>query len=147
MGEAVELWPRLSRRDVYLSAFRDFSHAENHHQHRINVQNVRKLLDVYELLGESPLPRGFARALLTAPKEKTLDDWLGHLETSANDPAQGRKLSHELKKRIERELVPLTQTSPARLPESLTFHRTASRSFETAYWRHHRPAGTRQIYK
>ncbi|MGA2060172.1 MAG: M28 family peptidase [Thermoguttaceae bacterium] len=134
-GTAVELWPRLSRRETYLSAFCNFSAIENHRQHRITIQNIRKLLDAWELLGENCLPRSFARALLTAPKDETLEDWLGHLETSANNQAEGKKLTQELKKRIEPDSAPLAKKSASRLSESLTYRRTASRSFETAYWR------------
>ncbi len=56
----VALWPRLLRRDLYLSAFRNFSAIANHHRHRITIQNIRKLLDAWELLAKAPLPSGFA---------------------------------------------------------------------------------------
>ncbi|MGD0655757.1 MAG: M28 family peptidase [Thermoguttaceae bacterium] len=135
LEKPVELWPRLLKRDAYLSAFRNFSTIENHHQHRITIQNIRKLLDVHELLGEALLPRGFARALLTAPKQETLGDWLDNLETSANNQPSGRKLAEELKKIIEPESAASTKTSAPRLIESFTYHRTACRWFEMAYWR------------
>ena len=122
-------------RELYISAFQNFTAIENHHQHRITIQNIRKLLDAWELLGDACLPRSFARALLTAPKEETLDDWLGHLEISANNQAQGKRLTQELRKRIEPESAPLAKKPASRLSESLTYHRTARRSFETAYWR------------
>jgi len=131
----VEFWPRLLKRDLYTSAFQSFSAIAEHHQHRIAMQNIRKLLDALELFGEDRLPRGFARALLTAPKQETLDDWLGHLETSANDPVEGHKLAQKLVKRIEPESAPIVQTAGCRLSESLTYRRTATRSFEAAYWR------------
>jgi hypothetical protein len=135
IDKPVELWPRLLAREPYISAFRNFSALENHHQHRITIQNIRKLLNAWELLGEACLPRSFARALLTAPKEETLEDWLGHLETSANNQSQGQRLTQELKNRIESESAPLAKKSASRLSESLTYRRTACRSFETAYWR------------
>jgi hypothetical protein len=135
LEKPVELWPRLLARDLYTSAFQNFSAIADHHQHRITIQNIRKLLDAWELLGEARLPRGFARALLTAPKPETLDDWLDYLETSANNRPSGRRLAEELKKIIEPESAPSTKTSASRLTESLTYNRTACRWFETAYWR------------
>ena len=135
LEKPVELWPRLLAREPYISAFQNFTAIENHHQHRITIQNIRKLLDAWEFLGEACLPRSFARALLTAPKDETLEDWLGHLETSANNQAQGQRLTQELKKRIEPESASLAKKSASHLSESLTYRRTACRSFETAYWR------------
>ncbi|MGD0383121.1 MAG: M28 family peptidase, partial [Thermoguttaceae bacterium] len=135
LEKPVELWPCLLARDLYTSAFQNFSATENHHQHRITRQNIRKLLDAWELLDEARLPRGFARALLTAPKQETLDDWLDHLETSANNQPSGQRLAEELKKIIVLESAGATKTSASRPTESLTYHRTACRSFETAYWR------------
>jgi hypothetical protein len=133
--KSIELWPRQLARDLYMTAFQNFSAITNHHQHRITIQNIRKLLDAWEWLGADRLQRGFARALLTAPKEETLDEWFEHAATSANDQVEGRKLIQELDKIIEPESAPSVKTVGAHLSESLTYDRTASRSFETTYWR------------
>lgn len=128
VSNPVELWPRLLRRDAHMAAVRGFAAGPEHHEHRIARTNVRKLLDAYELLGDRPLPRSFARALLTLPKEERLDDWLGRLESAANDPAAGRELAETLRDVVrDRALYPFFAP--------LTYHRTARRSFETAYWK------------
>jgi hypothetical protein len=137
LDKPIELWPRLLARELYDSAFRNFTAIENHHQHRVTIQNIRKLLDVHGRLGTARLPRGFARALLTAPKDEALDDWLGHVEISANNASEGQELSQGLKQIIESGLdaTPSAKGSSAPLSDSLTYRRTATRSFETAYWR------------
>ena len=65
---AAELWPRLLQRGPHLAAVRLFT--ANHESHyRQTMFNVRKMLDAWELCGRKPLPRDFARQLLTLPKE------------------------------------------------------------------------------
>ena len=137
-ARAVELWPRLLTRPAHAAAVEAFWATPEHHEHRIARNNARKLLDAWELRGEQPLPRSFARALLKLPCEETLDTWLDHLEGAANSRAAGRKLAAELRERIEPEPASGTdagRVSHAALPEALTYHRTARRSFEAAYWR------------
>ena len=65
--------------------------------------NVTRLLDVWRLLGERPLPRSFARALLTLPKTETLDQWLAWLEKLPGDEEIGRGLADEVRQRVEGE--------------------------------------------
>jgi hypothetical protein len=151
---AVELWPRLLARASHVAAVEAFWATPEHHEHRISRNNARKLLDAWELRGQRPLPPSFARALLNLPHQETLADWLNRLEGTANSPAAGRELAAELRRRIEPEPAsgsggPATiklqrtgagarrgpLTSPAHLPDALTYHRTARRSFEVAYWR------------
>ncbi len=99
------------------------------------IHNLRKLLDASDLWNGDRLPAGFARALLTAPHRETLDDWLDRLERSANRAGAGVALAGELRQRIASEAAPSGQ-SPKRHPaRSLTYHRTATRGFETTYWR------------
>ena len=40
------------------------------------ARSIRKLLDAWELSGEKPLSRSFARSLLAAPKHMALEEWL-----------------------------------------------------------------------
>ena len=72
---AVELWPRLLKRDIPTAAAQMLQHGGTAQGHNI-VRGVRKLFAAWELCGEKTLSRSFARSLLTAPKHETLDDWL-----------------------------------------------------------------------
>ncbi|HVX10329.1 MAG TPA: M28 family peptidase [Pirellulales bacterium] len=126
LAKPVELWPRLMAREPHRQAITLFAHNHDHH-YRVTTVNVRKLLDAWELLGRRPLPRSFARQLLTLPKEETIDAWLDSLTGRASDPAAGAALTDTLRACLADE----TGEEPA----ALTFGQTARRSFETAYWR------------
>ncbi|MGD0900256.1 MAG: M28 family peptidase, partial [Thermoguttaceae bacterium] len=148
-GRPIELWPRLLARRPHQEAIRLFT--VNHEQHyRQTMLNVRKLLCAWDLCGRRPLPRGFARQLLTLPKDESLDDWLASLPGRTHDPQAAEEMIAHLRGLIER--VPLLQKSSqlggtrrptpgvgARRPTlrdtSLTFARTARRSFEKSYWK------------
>jgi hypothetical protein len=128
----LELWPRLLQREPHLAALELFAHCPEPRPRQTTI-NIRKLLDTRQLLGNRPLPRTLARQLLTVPKRVTLDEWLDSLPERASDPERGRRLVKELRQGLE----PHQYASPsgkARLPETLTFARTARRSFEVAYW-------------
>ena len=64
---AVELWPRLLRRDLPSGGRRDAAIERTPHAHQ-TARSIRKLSDAWELLGEKPLPRSFARSLLAVPQ-------------------------------------------------------------------------------
>jgi hypothetical protein len=127
----IELWPRLMARPAHVEAVGLFQGADDPRPHQTSL-NVRKLLDARQLLGR-PLPRPFARRLLTAPKRQTLDGWLDSLPGRADDPERAARLVGELRALLE----PAPRaTHPVRdLPESLTFGRTSRRGFEVAYWK------------
>jgi Peptidase family M28 len=122
----VPLWPRLLHREGHVTNLRLFAHVPDDPPHA-TLRNVRKLLDAREALGR-PLPRSFARRLLTLPRRHTLDGWLASLPGRATDTETGRRLMAE----VERCLEPAS--TAVRLPTSLTFGHTARRSFEVAYW-------------
>jgi hypothetical protein len=130
----VELWPRILARQPHVASLHDFSAAPGHHERNVSINNVRKVLEAGELWGPEPLPAGFARALLTVPREQTLDEWLRHVECSTNHGQAGCELAAELRRRIAPAPAPADggRKPP---PPSLTYHRTATRSFEAAYWR------------
>jgi hypothetical protein len=85
------------------------------------------------LLGNFPLPRSFARHLLTMPKQARLDDWLDLLPGQSADPERGRWLADELRVGLEPE--PSGVSMSRKPPKSLTFDRTAQRSWEVSYWK------------
>jgi hypothetical protein len=48
--------------------------------YRRTLNNARKLLDAWQLLGSTPLPASFAQALLRLPRKERLAEWLTALE-------------------------------------------------------------------
>jgi len=123
----VELWPRLLRREPYRLALRASPSSHDHYSHQTAL-NALTVLDAWELLGERPLPRTFAHALLRIAKHETLEQWLAALPEHAGDPATGRHLRDEIEKRLE----PAGETPTG---STLTFAGTATRAFEEAYWK------------
>jgi hypothetical protein len=127
-AEPVELWPRLLDRPAERAAVELFA-GETHPRRHASALNVRSLLDYHALLGGGPLPLPLARALIEAPKNQTLRDWLASLPEKSDDPEGARKLTAEL----ERRLAPPGE--PEAPDEGLTFAATARRNFEVAYWK------------
>jgi hypothetical protein len=134
LARPVELWPRRLARPEYLAAVRGFEMAHEHREHQAAV-NVRKLLDMWNLLGQRPLLRSFARQLLTIPKHETLEDWLESLGALGEDPAASRALAAEIVGRLEPAAPPAKRPVRRKTPTALTFHRTACRRFEVEYWK------------
>ncbi len=81
-----------------------------------------------------PLPRSYARRLLTLGERQSLDDWLKSLPTRANDVERSRKLAAQLGSLLEAPPAPPTSQAGDGPVESLTFRYTAKRSFEIRYW-------------
>jgi hypothetical protein len=104
LARPIELWPRLLARREHLAALNGFSAAPEHHERHVAIDNARKVLDAAQLWAMSVprrLPAGFARAMLKIPKQETLNDWIEHVEASANHRQTGRVLAEELRQRIE----------------------------------------------
>ena len=158
LDRAVELWPRLLDRPLHRAAVRLFSHVRENHL-RQTLSNVRKLLDTRDLLGRSLTP-SLARQLLTLPKHEGLDDWLQSLPSRASNAEEAAALVEQLRQcvgegeesrvgraqrvppileadsggtRVTRPTLQPGPTLRAPLP-SLTYDRTARRSYEKAYW-------------
>ncbi|HVT14629.1 MAG TPA: M28 family peptidase [Thermoanaerobaculia bacterium] len=140
-ARTVELWPRLLARRADRAAVELF-HRPGDRKSRRTVLNVRKLLDAARQLPQEPartsssfhhglLDRGYARALLHLPRRQSLESWLASLPREAVDPAAAERLAAEL----EACLGPAMKESESGPPESMTFRRTARRTFEQAYWR------------
>jgi hypothetical protein len=123
----VELWPKLLRRRVYLSALHNFDSNHDHYRHQTSL-NILRLLESWQILGKRPLPRSFVRQLIDVPKEESLDQWLNKLPERAGHPTEGRRMQQEVKELLE----PKEKEQP--LPEDITFQATATRPFEQAFW-------------
>jgi hypothetical protein len=96
----VELWPRVLDREGYGAVMGGFHQHFEHQQHRA-AGNVRKLLDAWHLLGERPLPRSFARQLLTARKDESLEQWLEILPESFQPRKAARAVTEQLQTLLE----------------------------------------------
>ena len=81
---AVELWPRLLRRELPLASVNN--HTPHAHQ---TARNIRKLVDASQLLRREAAAAAFARSLLAAPKHMPLEEWLEALPAAAG--ARGRR--------------------------------------------------------
>ena len=137
LAKPIELWPRLLQRGAHEAAVHAFDREHDQHYHRTAI-NVRKLLDTWQVLGGKPLERDFARQLLTLPRHDTLDGWLAALPQRTSGDTSGRQLADQLQLRLERADSASPGDSPgakAARAKSLTYAKTAKRSFEVAYWR------------
>ncbi len=128
LGHAVELWPRLLQRPPHQDAVALFADEPGPTKRLLTAQ-ARGILESFELLGERPLSRSFAAALVNLHPGRTIDDWLAALPEKAADGQRCRNLVEELERCLE---PPAAAPEP---PEGLTFRHTGQRRFEVAYWK------------
>jgi hypothetical protein len=126
MSEPVELWPRMERRELYLSALHDFNNHCDHFTHQ-TAYNIISLLENWEAFGCKRLSREFAHKLLNISKHKTLEQWFEELKLHTNSPDKADYMHTELEKIIEPEYNEV-------FPNALTYSETATRHFEEAWW-------------
>jgi hypothetical protein len=126
MSDPVEIWPRIQRRELYLSALHDFNTHHDHYAHQTSL-NIISLLESWEKQKRKTLPRLFAQNLLNLSKHKTLDTWLAELDIHASSSDKASDMRAALAKIIEPAMS-------EKQPESLTYHETATRTFEEAWW-------------
>jgi hypothetical protein len=126
MSHPVELWPRMLKRELYLSALHDFNSHNDHYAHQTS-HNIISLLESWEKQNRKPLTRSYAHKLLNISKHKTIDEWLESLDTHAISPEK----SVRMRKALDKIINPVADTS---LPESMTYAETATRKFEEAWW-------------
>jgi hypothetical protein len=132
LGRPIELWPRLCSRSVHQAVIELFK--DKAHQHK-TITRTLNLLAAQELLGKRKLPRSFARQILMLPENKTLDEWLESLPEAASHDERGQWLAGQLRDLIEIKERTVPPYKGKRLPASLTFSRSALRSFEVQYWK------------
>jgi hypothetical protein len=126
MSHPVELWPRMQKRELYLSALHDFNTQHDHFAHQTAL-NIISLFESWEALDRKPLTRSYAYSLLNISKDKNLELWLDELDihTESPDKAAG------MRKAIEKIIEPADSLN---LPEAITFAVTATRKFEESWW-------------
>jgi hypothetical protein len=123
----VELWPRLQKRQAYLSAIHDFNTYHDHYAHQTAL-NILTLFDTWEIRGKKSLPGSFAHLLLNLSKHKTFEQWLDELTEHSINIEIGKKMQIELGKILEPEQK--TQD----LSSAITYNETNKRSFEENWW-------------
>jgi hypothetical protein len=126
MVNPVELWPRMQRREVYLSALHDFNTHNDHYSHQTS-HNIISLLESWEKQNRKPLSRSYAHKLLNISKHKTFEQWLDELEIHSSSTEKSAGMREALEKIIEPKYDFI-------LPDSLTYSETATRRFEEAWW-------------
>lgn len=126
MSEPVYLWPRMQKRDRFLSALHDFSSLNDHYNHQTSY-NIISLLESWEIGGQKLLQRSFAQNLLNIAKHKTLENWFDDLSIHAVSSHKASQMRGALEKIVEEQ-------NNITLPEPLTFTETSSRSFEENWW-------------
>ena len=126
MLQPVEMWPRLLRREPYLSALHEFKNINDHYAHQTSL-NIISLLDACNMQEKKPLSSSFARSLLNISKDKSLTEWLDDLPAHSTFPEAAKKMNEVLAEIIESHQAPP-------LPEAITYNETASRIFEEKWW-------------
>ncbi len=132
LDNPIELWPSLYERNTHMAVielFKDKKHEQK------TVTRALNLLEAHDLIGNRKLPCTFARQILMLPENRTLDAWLKSLPEIAGNKEKGQMLANQLQDQIEHKKPNLPISGRKRLLSSLTFIRTAVRSFEVRYWR------------
>ena len=126
MSDPVELWPRMLRRDQYLSSIQDFNTINDHYAHQ-TAFNIITLLESWEMCNMKSLKRSFAQNLLNMAKHKTFEHWLEELDFHTTISDKAGMIREFLNKITEKQYDSI-------LPEPLTFSRTSQRAFEESWW-------------
>ncbi len=132
LDHPVELWPSLYKRNEHMAVielFKDKTHEQK------TVTRALNLLEAHKLIGNRKLPYTFARQILMLPENRTLDAWLASLPEIAGNKEKGQMLATQLQDQIEHKKPILPVSGRKGLPASLTFARSAVRSFEVGYWK------------
>jgi hypothetical protein len=124
LNRTVELWPRCSLRPEVVHALQPHSTTSIRPDGRV-LCPVRELLDAFTKRGNRPLPRTFARQLVGRGHYRSLESWI----VSLMEPLAGK-----VREMIEPVAQPLPRRKGAKVPDSLTYGRTANRKFEVDYW-------------
>jgi hypothetical protein len=137
LDRPVELWPRLLNREPHRLAVEGFHRDHDARYHRTAI-NLRKIFETRDLMNSGPLEPAFARSLLTTAKHESLDDWLKSIPIRACTPQVGERMTALLREAIDFDAAAdgaIAKGKPAVRPvRSLSYARTAKRSYEKAYW-------------
>jgi hypothetical protein len=126
MSDPVEFWPRMLKRELYLSALHDFNSQHDHFAHQTSF-NIISMFESWEKQNRKLLPRSYTHSLLNLSKHKTLEQWLDELGIHSGSQEKSAGMRSALEKIIDARADDL-------IPEPLTYSETASRQFEEAWW-------------
>jgi hypothetical protein len=126
MANPVELWPRMQKRELYISALHDFTALGDHYEHQTSL-NIISLFESWEMQEKKLLKRSFAQNLLNIAKHKTLEDWFEELNTHNAVSLKEGIMRKALDEIIEKQY-------DWALPEPITFTETSTRKFEENWW-------------
>jgi hypothetical protein len=126
MLNPVELWPRMQKRKLYLSALHDFNTHNDHYAHQTSF-NIITLFESWEAQNRKPLTRNYVHSLLNISKHKSLEQWIEELDIHCSDPDKTLMMKNSLAEIIE-------PPDGLILPDPLTYNETATRHFEEAWW-------------
>jgi hypothetical protein len=126
MSQPVELWPRMQKRPLHLSAINDFNTEGDYYSHQ-TAFNIVSLLESWEMQNRKSLSRTYARSLLNVANHKKLEIWLAELDIHVKDPLSLGYMRQSLEGIIE-------DRYGENLPEPLTFDDTSTRQFEENWW-------------
>jgi hypothetical protein len=126
MSCPVELWPRMQKREQYLSALNDFNTRHDHFAHQTSL-NILSLFESWEAQHRKPLTRSYAFSLLNTSKHNSIEHWLSDLDIRATtmEKYSGMRLT------IEKIIEPQDDSV---LPVAITYIETATRRFEESWW-------------
>ncbi len=127
LSDPIELWPRILKREEYLTALREFSHNQGHFVSQTSY-NLRFLFDTFERLGNQPLEKSFAEHLLIDSRHHTFDSWKHFIQSHAHTPEAYQIIVKKLEQVVSEEIPSIQPGS------SYTFDRTANRAYEINYW-------------
>jgi Peptidase family M28 len=130
----IVLWPRVLDRPYHVEAVSLFEHVHDPRPYQTS-RNIRRLLEARDFFGPGAIPRDFARQMMNLPRQQSLDDWLVTVELRASPPELGRRLAEEMQTWLADSSVQVGPGKRRRPQASLTFERTARRSFEVSYWK------------
>jgi hypothetical protein len=124
---AIELWPRIQKRELYLSILNNFYPSHDHYLHQTSL-NLLALLDCWEQIGKQPLEMEFARSLVRIPKNESLEVWLASFPERSKDVEKAGSINRAV------DSILAHGSKENKIIEYLTFGDTATRSYEEAYW-------------
>ncbi len=124
----LELFPRLLQRPLESAAVS--LRGTMDHAGRFAAENILALAAAWGALGERPLPRSFARRLLKARKDESLEQWMDALRNSIPEA----RVAKEVRGGITELLAPAERGAEDG-EKPLTFEQTATRAFEEGWWR------------
>jgi hypothetical protein len=137
LDKAIELWPRIRQRALPTATLRLY-HAGNGRVTLPVIRAVQQLMDAVQHNDNQPLPRSLARAVLVRKPGETLDGWLDCCPDAGVAAGMRELVEPAGDGGTPADASGSAGTRPgrgAKVPDSLTYRKSATRAFEVAYWK------------